>query len=179
VKNKNQIQGMVRYTNQAVAACLLMTTYLSSSSYGGGMAVVQAHEETEVHDEYDDHTHEPEESTTTRGGNNGNNVQDSWSYLQATTLPSPMSDVSIAKMTTHDGQLVIVLTGGCTSPNGNELVMEEWGESFSCKNITSQVRVSFMSVSQSIHSLFFGCPTLFLLQRATHTHLSISFFLFV
>ena len=120
---------MVRYNNRAVAACLLMTTCLSSSYFGGGMVVVvRAHEETEVHDEYDDHTHYVKDS--------------SWSYLHATNLPYPLSDVSIAKMKTHEGQLVIVLTGGCNSPNGNELVMEEWGEGFSCKNITSQVRKS-------------------------------------
>ena len=78
------------------------------------------------------------------GGDGGNDVKDdSWSYLHETTLPYPMSDVSIAKMKTHEGQSVIVLTGGCNSTNGNELVMEEWGEGFSCKNITSQVRKVF------------------------------------
>jgi hypothetical protein len=128
-----------------------MTTTCPSSSYfgGGGMvAVVRAHEETEAHDEYDDHAHDEESAATTatttsaKGGNDdGNNVKEdsSWSYLHETTLPSPMSDASIAKMKTHEGQSVIVLTGGCNSPNGNELVMEEWGEGFSCKNITSQV----------------------------------------
>jgi hypothetical protein len=133
-----------------------MTTYLSSSYYGG--IVVQAHEETEVHDEYDNHTHEESSThttthtTTTRaGGNsNGESVQDSWSFC-TTTIPTPLSDVSIAKMTLQpDGPMGIVLTGGCNSPNGNELVMEEWGEGFSCKNITSQVRKRV----SPIHSLY-------------------------
>jgi len=106
------------------------------------MAVARAHEETEAHDVYDDHAHDEEGAdTTTRGGDDGNDVEDdSWSYLRGTALPHPMSDASVAKMKTHEGRSVIVLTGGCNSTNGNELVVEEWGEGFSCKNITSQVR---------------------------------------
>ena len=103
------------------------------------VVVVRAHEETEVHDEYDDHTHYVKDS--------------SWSYLHATNLPYPLSDVSIAKMKTHEGQLVIVLTGGCNSPNGNELVMEEWGEGFSCKNITSQVMYTVHS-TESLSAIY-------------------------
>ena len=156
------------------------------------VVVVRAHEETEVHDEYDDHTHDEESATTTTitdtatrvegGGDDGNNVKDpSWSYLHATTLPYPLSDVSIAKMKTHEGQLVIVLTGGCNSPNGNELVMEEWGEGFSCKNITSQVMytvhstVTVGNICCATHSVI---TSQFLSLSSKHTHRPQSSFLF-
>ena len=158
------------------------------------VVVVRAHEETEVHDEYDDHTHDEESATTTTitdtatrvegGGDDGNNVKDpSWSYLHATTLPHPLSDVSIAKMKTHEGQLVIVLTGGCNSPNGNELVMEEWGEGFSCKNITSQVMYTVHSNSHCRPYMLYVVLLCYNLSvslslSSEHTHRPQSSFLF-
>lgn len=129
---------MVRYNKQA---CRLLATYLSFSFFGGRV-VVQA------------------QSTSNDGGGGGGG--DSWSYLDI-AIPVPLSDSSIAKMI-HEGQMAIVLTGGCNSPNGNELVMEDWGEGFSCKNITSQVSIhSVQSLLFLSLSLCFCClHTLFL-----------------
>lgn len=154
---------MVCYNKQAVA-CLLVT-HLSSSFFG--RVVVQAHEETEVHDEYDDHTHEEISRLTGGHGDAEGGGVDSWSYLDTIILPSPLSDLSIAKMTLNEDQMAIVLTGGCNSPNGNELVMEDWGEGFSCMNITSQV--------STVSHMYLLCYLSLFLFVYTHTHHPILF----
>ena len=90
-----------------------------------------------------------------------------WSYLDV-AIPTPLSDMSVQILpaatatstttTTADGSGTgggatttttttttteegdrIVITGGCDSPNGNELVAADWGEVFACSSVTSKV----------------------------------------
>ena len=52
-----------------------------------------------------------------------------------TPIPVPLSDLTVDKL----GERIII-TGGCDSPMGNELVVADWGEGFACMSISSKVR---------------------------------------
>lgn len=65
---------------------------------------------------------------------------DAWSYLDS-TIPTPLSDMSIAVLLGREERQqppCIVLTGGCDSPNGNEIIGAASG---SCYNITAKAYI--------------------------------------
>jgi hypothetical protein len=68
---------------------------------------------------------------------NAHDDTDSWSYLDI-SIPTSLSDHSVATMMNDDAR-IIVLTGGCDSPNGNEYVVFDDGEGFDCTSITAKV----------------------------------------
>jgi hypothetical protein len=75
-------------------------------------------------------------TTTVLSKVNAHDDTDSWSYLDI-SIPTPLSDHSVATMMNDDAR-IIVLTGGCDSPNGNEFVVADWGEGFDCTSITAK-----------------------------------------
>jgi len=75
-------------------------------------------------------------TTTVLSKVNAHDDTDSWSYIDI-SIPTPLSDHSVATMMNDDAR-IIVLTGGCDSPNGNEFVVADWGEGFDCTSITAK-----------------------------------------
>lgn len=66
---------------------------------------------------------------------------DAWSYLTA-TLPSPLSDMSVAVLSSGEGddaKKTIVLTGGCDAPDGN-VYKDVYGGIFECASLSNKVR---------------------------------------
>jgi hypothetical protein len=83
-------------------------------------------------------------------------AEEAWSVLPGRRHPHPPvgherpntphgvgedDDETTTTMTEEDG---IVIKGGCNSPDGNELVVADWGEGFACSSVRSKVSWSWV-----------------------------------
>ncbi|KAL3807621.1 hypothetical protein ACHAXA_005251 [Cyclostephanos tholiformis] len=136
--------GMVEYTRATSTLLLLVLLSTPPSSF----TTTKRHPFAHAHEEDVDERREGE------GG--------AWTYLDDVVLPTPLSDMGISTIPfigindTVSSSRAIVITGGCDSADGNELIVfDDGGEGFVCKSVSSRA-YAFVPTRASHHEPWTG-----------------------